>query len=266
MATVEYAFPLCASILNAILPSTNGCSGRVYAEVRPRNGAGWNGNALQGSCVSRKVKLCRGGCIQSHIQERNITGWTKVSVSKSPSRYTETWYIQRDCILMSSPQPETLRQEQRAPPESQETAEVGITWENSLDQLAGDIFGWVSIIIAVPIAYGCCVISVLFCIWLHLCRNSCWGARSWNAWQQKLTTTPSQWDWGLRQRSPSSAPWAKGQGICPTTTTLWHLQCVAWLNEGCGKALQSLSYILNGWAWSSLAKPLFRWNMSLETW
>lgn len=75
----------------------------------------------------------------------------------------KTWYIQRHCISTSSPQ-ETLRQEQRASPESQETAEVGITWEYSLEQPAGDIFGWLSM----PCSPCCIWLLCNQCVVLHL--------------------------------------------------------------------------------------------------
>lgn len=75
MATVEYAFLLCANVLSAIFPSSKGCSKSMWQ--RWDLGMGLGGVGMFSMAAEWAEKLnCAGEDVYSHIQERNITEWT----------------------------------------------------------------------------------------------------------------------------------------------------------------------------------------------
>lgn len=110
--------------------------------------------------------------------ERNLVHPKGLYFHEQPTDYMKHWGKSREHLLS----PKRL-QRWVVPEKTPWTSWQGTSLGN---------YQWLT----VPIASGCCVMSVLFCIWLHLCMNTWWCARSWNAWQHKLTTRPPQWEWG----------------------------------------------------------------------
>lgn len=113
---------------------------------------------------------------------------------------------------------ETLRQEQRAPSESQETAEVGSATPGPAGRGHLRVISNDSQFPLHRAAVQSVWCSVFGCI------------SEGTPGEEPDPGTLGSTEWGLWQCSTSSAPWAEGRGICPTTTALWYLQCAPWLN------------------------------------
>lgn len=113
-------------------------------------------------CLKYPSKVCVQIPFQVH---RNLVHPKGLYSNEQPTAYVKHWGKNREHLLI----PKRLQRWAL----SEETP-----WTSWQGASLGD-YQWLPI----PVAPGCCVISVLFSIWLHLRRTTWWGARSWKAGQ-----------------------------------------------------------------------------------